>query len=277
MGGRPADGAGRRGRAGADHDAGRRENAARWARSAARGCSPRSCSGRCSTSRSTWPFTASRTCRPRRSRDCRSPPFPSAKARPMCWSRPRPTGSSRCRRRPASAPAACAARRSSCICGPICVVEDIRGNVETRLRKLDEGEYDAIVLAEAGLKRLGLAERIAQVIPRSTMLPAVGQGALGIEARADDVRHAIAGRAARPRDDAPGGAGRAVAALHAPRRLPGAGRRAGTADGDRLSARRRRPQRRRTHANRRGRGHDRRATPSTWASSRRGTARPRRG
>ena len=65
-------------------------------------------------------------------------------------------------------------------------VEEIRGNVDTRLRKLDEGQYDAIVLAEAGLRRLGLAERIVQVIPRSLMLPAVGQGALGIEARADD-------------------------------------------------------------------------------------------
>lgn len=63
---------------------------------------------------------------------------------------------------------------------------DIRGNVDTRLRKLDEGEYDAIVLAEAGLTRLGLTDRIAQVLPRSLMLPAVGQGALGIEARSTD-------------------------------------------------------------------------------------------
>lgn len=66
------------------------------------------------------------------------------------------------------------------------VVEDIRGNVETRLHKLDDGRFDAIVLAEAGLKRLGLAEKIRHVIPRSQMLPAVGQGALGIETRADD-------------------------------------------------------------------------------------------
>jgi hydroxymethylbilane synthase len=65
-------------------------------------------------------------------------------------------------------------------------IEDIRGNVETRVRKLDEGEYDAIVLAAAGLKRLGLAHRITQVLPQSLMLPAVGQGALGIETRADD-------------------------------------------------------------------------------------------
>jgi hydroxymethylbilane synthase len=65
-------------------------------------------------------------------------------------------------------------------------VENIRGNVDTRLRKLDEGQFDAIVLAEAGLRRLGLAERIAEVLPFDVMLPAVGQGALGIECRVDD-------------------------------------------------------------------------------------------
>jgi hydroxymethylbilane synthase len=68
------------------------------------------------------------------------------------------------------------------------IVEDIRGNVETRLKKVEEGAFDAIVLAEAGLKRLGLAGRHTHVIPRAAMLPAVGQGALGIEARADDHR-----------------------------------------------------------------------------------------
>ncbi len=67
-------------------------------------------------------------------------------------------------------------------------VLDIRGNVDTRLRKLDEGDYDAVVLAEAGLRRLGLSDRIGQIIPKSIMLPAVGQGALGIEARDDDRR-----------------------------------------------------------------------------------------
>jgi hydroxymethylbilane synthase len=69
---------------------------------------------------------------------------------------------------------------------PDLMVEDIRGNVETRVRKLDEGHFDAIVLAEAGLKRLGLADRITQVIPRTAMLSAVGQGALAIECRASD-------------------------------------------------------------------------------------------
>lgn len=63
---------------------------------------------------------------------------------------------------------------------------DVRGNVDTRLRKVSEGEYAALVLAEAGLVRLKLEANIAQVLPKSIMLPAVGQGALGIEARVDD-------------------------------------------------------------------------------------------
>lgn len=65
-------------------------------------------------------------------------------------------------------------------------VADVRGNVETRLRKLDDGQFDAIVLAEAGLRRLGLADRIAHLLPFNVMLPAVGQGALGIECRRND-------------------------------------------------------------------------------------------
>jgi hydroxymethylbilane synthase len=66
------------------------------------------------------------------------------------------------------------------------VVKDLRGNVDTRLRKLDEGEYDALLLACAGLRRLGLESRISAPLPASQMLPAVGQGALGIEVRAGD-------------------------------------------------------------------------------------------
>ena len=62
----------------------------------------------------------------------------------------------------------------------------IRGNVETRLRKLDAGEYDVVVLAVAGLIRLGLENRISARIEGETMLPAVGQGALGLECRVDD-------------------------------------------------------------------------------------------
>ena len=64
-------------------------------------------------------------------------------------------------------------------------IEPLRGNLDTRLRKLDEGQYDAIVLAAAGLKRLGLSNRIRQVIEPEVMLPAAGQGALGLEIRAD--------------------------------------------------------------------------------------------
>jgi hydroxymethylbilane synthase len=62
----------------------------------------------------------------------------------------------------------------------------IRGNVETRLRKLDEGGFDALVLAQAGLERLGLAGRITEILDPAWMLPAVGQGALGIECLADE-------------------------------------------------------------------------------------------
>ncbi len=62
----------------------------------------------------------------------------------------------------------------------------LRGNVNTRLSKLDHGEYDAIILASAGLKRLGLADRITQQLPPEISLPAIGQGAIGIECRTND-------------------------------------------------------------------------------------------
>jgi len=64
-------------------------------------------------------------------------------------------------------------------------IEPLRGNVPTRLRKLDEGQYDAILLAAAGLKRLGLSQRITALLPTDASLPAAGQGAIGIECRAD--------------------------------------------------------------------------------------------
>lgn len=66
------------------------------------------------------------------------------------------------------------------------VMVDVRGNVDTRLRKLDDGEFDVLVLAEAGLRRLGLSDRISCLLPPEIMLPAIGQGALGIEVRAED-------------------------------------------------------------------------------------------
>jgi hydroxymethylbilane synthase len=77
---------------------------------------------------------------------------------------------------------------------PALRIEPLRGNLDTRLAKLDAGQYDAIVLAAAGLKRLGLAVRIRQVMPPELSLPAPGQGALGIEIRRDqaEVRQALA-------------------------------------------------------------------------------------
>lgn len=69
---------------------------------------------------------------------------------------------------------------------PDLVIKSLRGNVGTRLGKLDNDEYDAIILASAGLIRLGLNERIASILDDDTLLPAVGQGALGIETRTDD-------------------------------------------------------------------------------------------
>jgi hydroxymethylbilane synthase len=65
-------------------------------------------------------------------------------------------------------------------------MQDIRGNVETRLRKVDEGTYDAIVLAEAGLRRLRLDKNITELLPMAICLPAIGQGALGLEIRQTD-------------------------------------------------------------------------------------------
>ncbi len=69
---------------------------------------------------------------------------------------------------------------------PDVTVTDLRGNVDTRIRKLDEGQYDALILAAAGLERLGLQDRISLAISTEEMLPAVGQGAIAIETRADD-------------------------------------------------------------------------------------------
>ncbi|MEP1553260.1 hydroxymethylbilane synthase, partial [Paraglaciecola sp.] len=71
---------------------------------------------------------------------------------------------------------------------PDLIIKDLRGNVNTRLAKLDAGEYDAIILAAAGLIRLGMLERIRYEIPANESLPAVGQGAVGIECRNDDAQ-----------------------------------------------------------------------------------------
>ncbi len=69
---------------------------------------------------------------------------------------------------------------------PDLVVLDNRGNLDTRIRKMEEGKFDAIILAAAGLRRLGWERRITQVLPEEVSLPAIGQGALGIEIRRDD-------------------------------------------------------------------------------------------
>ncbi len=82
----------------------------------------------------------------------------------------------------------CSLRRQSLIKEkfPDAEILSLRGNVNTRLAKLDAGEYDAIILASAGLKRLGMAERITECLDPSDSLPAIGQGAIGIECRTDD-------------------------------------------------------------------------------------------
>ncbi len=67
-------------------------------------------------------------------------------------------------------------------------IEQLRGNLDTRLRKLDEGQFDAIVLAAAGVKRLGWQDRITEILPPDISLPAIGQGAIGIECRINDER-----------------------------------------------------------------------------------------
>ncbi|NTU97889.1 MAG: hydroxymethylbilane synthase, partial [Chlorobiaceae bacterium] len=65
-------------------------------------------------------------------------------------------------------------------------IRDIRGNLNTRFKKFDEGEFDAMMLAYAGVYRLKFSDRISEILPHEIMLPAVGQGALGIETRVDD-------------------------------------------------------------------------------------------
>ena len=95
-------------------------------------------------------------------------------------------------------------------------IEPLRGNLDTRLRKLDEGQYDGIILAAAGLKRLGMSSRIRAIFEPEHMLPAAGQGALGIEVRTDraDVAQALATLAHSP-------TWRAVAAERAVSRVMG--------------------------------------------------------
>ena len=101
----------------------------------------------------------------------------------------------------------------------------IRGNVETRIRKLDEENLDAVILAAAGLKRLGFTDRVAEYLPVDFSIPAIGQGALGIECRLDDaeVKETIA--FFNHPDTSSGGPRRAGPALALRGRLPGSHRR----------------------------------------------------
>ena len=92
---------------------------------------------------------------------------------------------------PAGAVVGTSSLRRQCQLNAACpglVLKDIRGNVDSRLKKLDRGTYDALVLAAAGIKRLGREDRISLYLGVDKMLPAIGQGALGIETRTGDAR-----------------------------------------------------------------------------------------
>ena len=137
-----------------------------------------------------------------------------------------------------SAPLRCGAGRSCCASAPISTIVPIRGNVNTRLRKLEAGEVDALVLALCGLERLGEAGLATEILSREVMLPAVGQGALAVECRAaDEGLRRLLEPLHDPISAACVGAERAMlAALDGSCRTPIAG--LAELDGDRLTARR---------------------------------------
>ena len=139
---------------------------------------PRRSSGRCSTARSTSACTRPRTCRPSCPRGWRSPAVPAREDPRDAWIGAG-ARSTTCPRGRGSGPPACAAAPSSSPRGPTSRSSELHGNVDTRLRKLAEGELDAIVLAAAGLRRLGRAEEIAFAIRAETMTPAAGPGRAG--------------------------------------------------------------------------------------------------
>ena len=91
-----------------------------------------------------------------------------------------------CREGPSSAARRCGARRKSVACVLIFEVIDFRGNVETRIAKLERGLADATLLALAGLERLGLSGHVTSIMPTAEMLPAVAQGAIGVACRSED-------------------------------------------------------------------------------------------
>ena len=145
--------------------------------------------------------------------------------RRFCVAAPRPLrrlAARRRRRHRQPAPAAQALHRR-----PDLKLTAIRGNVGTRLHKLDEQGLDAIILAQAGLERLGLSAHITEILDPLWMLPAVGQGALGLECRADDSATLSVLKPLERRADAASGIGGARVVARPGRRLPGADRRAG--------------------------------------------------
>lgn len=107
---------------------------------------------------------------------------------------------------------------------PDLVVSDLRGNVDTRLKKLDDGQYDAIILAEAGLQRLGRADRICQLLPVTTMIPASARGP-GHRTRADDMSLGQALAFLNDQDTAAAATARTGLPGRHQRQLPGSGRR----------------------------------------------------
>ncbi len=177
--------------------------------------------------RSTWPSTRSRTSPPLPRRASPSPPAPSREdprdvvvARDGLTLGELPAGT----RVGTGSPRRVAQLHAL---GLGLEIADIRGNVDTRIGKVRSGEYDAVVLARAGLARLGRLDEATEVLDPLQMLPAPGQGALAVECRADDVDlRGRAGRARRPAH-AGGGRGRARRARHARRWLLGPDRRPG--------------------------------------------------
>ena len=158
-------------------------------------------SRRCSTGAPTSACTRRRTCRARRSRGWRSPRCRRARTRPTPGSAPAtsledaPEG--------ARVGTVSLRRKAQLLAArPDLEVLDLNGNVDTRLRKLAEGDYDAIILAAAGLRRLGRESEIGFRVPEDRMVPAAGQGALAVQVRSGDEETAAAvraiGDAARP-------------------------------------------------------------------------------
>ena len=176
-----------RGRAGRGHHRGRPSAPRRWPSSAAPASSSAPCARRCSTARSTSPCTRSRTCRPRPADGIALAAVPAARGPARRRRRPRRPHPRRAAR-PAAGVGTGSPRRAAQLhaLGLGLEIVGIRGNVDTRIGKVRDGELDAVVLARAGLARLGRLDEATEVLDPLQMLPAPGQGALAVECRADD-------------------------------------------------------------------------------------------